>query len=62
MSNAVIIEAAINGGTPKSRNPNTPRTPAEIVADALKCFAAGAGIPAPHNHRPSSLRRPGVFT
>jgi len=52
MSNAVIIEAAINGGTPKSRNPNTPRTPAEIVADALKCFAAGAGIVHNHNVEP----------
>ncbi|MBT5773910.1 MAG: 3-keto-5-aminohexanoate cleavage protein, partial [Dehalococcoidia bacterium] len=30
----VIIEASLNGGTPKSVNPNVPRTPAEIAADA----------------------------
>ncbi len=52
MSNPVIIEAAINGGTPKSRNPNAPRTPAEIAADGLKCFAAGAGIVHNHNDEP----------
>lgn len=52
MSNEVIIEAAINGGTPKSRNPNVPRIPAEIVADGLKCFAAGAAIVHNHNDEP----------
>ena len=52
MSIPVIIEAAINGGTPKSRNPNAPRTPAEITADGLKCFAAGAGIVHNHNDEP----------
>ena len=44
----VIIEAAINGGTSKSRNPNVPHAPAEIAADALRCFASGAAIV--HNH------------
>ena len=39
MPNPVIIEAAINGGTPKSRNPNSPRTPAEI-AERLKTLPA----------------------
>lgn len=52
MNNPVIIEAAINGGTPKSRNPNSPRTPAEIASDGLKCFAAGAGIVHNHNDEP----------
>ena len=28
---AKLIEAAINGGTPRSRNPHAPRTPAEIA-------------------------------
>jgi 3-keto-5-aminohexanoate cleavage enzyme len=46
--NAVIIEAAINGVTPKARNPHVPCEPAEIAADALACFAAGAAIV--HNH------------
>lgn len=45
---AVIIEAAINGGTPKSRNVSVPRTPAEVTTDALRCLEAGAAIV--HNH------------
>src|SRR5262245_35400933 len=44
----VIIEAAINGATPKARNPHVPIVPDEIAADALRCMAAGAGII--HNH------------
>ena len=47
-SEPVIIEAAINGATTKERNPNVPRTPDEIAADALACFEAGAAII--HNH------------
>jgi len=46
--NPVIIEAAINGGTTRERNPSVPRTPAEVTADALRCFEAGAAIV--HNH------------
>jgi 3-keto-5-aminohexanoate cleavage enzyme len=48
MSTPVIIEAAINGGNTKDRNPHTPTTPDEIAADALACIAAGAAIV--HNH------------
>ncbi len=44
----VIIEAAINGIANKARNPHVPCEPAEIAADALACFAAGAAIV--HNH------------
>ena len=40
----VVIEAALNGATPKSRNPRVPTTPDEIAADALACMAAGAAI------------------
>jgi len=63
MSTGVIIEAAINGATPKSRNPNSPRTPAEIASDGLRCFAAGAGIVHNHNDEPvvggsSGVHRP----
>ena len=47
-SSPVIIEAAINGATPKRRNPNVPIEPSEISADSLACFAAGAAII--HNH------------
>lgn len=49
----VIIEAALNGGTPKSRNPNVPRTPAEIAADAVRCIDAGATIV--HNHNDDAV-------
>ena len=44
----VIIEAAINGSTTTEQNPNVPRSPDEIAASALACFAAGAAIV--HNH------------
>ena len=44
----VIIEAAINGATPKARNPHVPITAAEIAADALRCAAAGAAVV--HSH------------
>jgi 3-keto-5-aminohexanoate cleavage enzyme len=47
-TDAVIIEAAINGATTKERNANVPRTPQEIATDALACFEAGAAII--HNH------------
>jgi uncharacterized protein (DUF849 family) len=48
----LIIEAALNGGTPKSRNPNVPRTPAEIAAEAIRCVDAGAAIVHNHNDEP----------
>ena len=48
VDDAVIIEAAINGVTPKSRNPHVPIAPDEIAADARACFDAGAAIV--HNH------------
>ena len=40
----LIIEAAINGMTPKTVNPAVPRSGDEIVVDALACLAAGASI------------------
>lgn len=48
MHDPVIIEAAINGATPKARQPHVPRTDDEIVADALACLDAGASIV--HHH------------
>jgi len=44
----VIIEVALNGPTTKDKNPHVPRTPDEIVSDALACIDAGAAIV--HNH------------
>jgi len=46
----VLIEAAINGGTTKARNPNVPLTPEEIRDDAARCLDAGATIIHAHNH------------
>jgi 3-keto-5-aminohexanoate cleavage enzyme len=48
----VIIEAALNGGTPTARNPHVPRSVDAIVADALACIAAGAAIVHNHNDEP----------
>ncbi len=52
MSAPVIIEAAINGGTPKSRNPNSPRSVEEIAADAIRAVDSGAAIVHNHNDDP----------
>ncbi len=48
MHEPLIIEAAINGGTPKSRNRHVPRTVDEVVECAKACVEAGATIV--HNH------------
>lgn len=45
----VIIEAAINGGSSKRRNPNVPREPSEIIEDTVRCLDAGAAIIHAHN-------------
>lgn len=50
----VIIEAAVNGATPKHRNPHVPRTPAEISADIDACLDAGAAIVHNHNDEPNA--------
>jgi len=49
----LIIEAAINGATPKAQNPHVPRSVAEIVEDACACLAAGAAIV--HNHNDETI-------
>jgi len=45
----VIIEAAINGGSSKRRNPNVPRKPSEIIDSTYRCLDAGASIIHAHN-------------
>ena len=49
----VIIEAAINGATPRSVNPTVPRTPTEIAACALECLDRGAAVVHNHNDEPN---------
>jgi uncharacterized protein (DUF849 family) len=46
----VLVEAAVNGGTTRDRNPHVPISPEEIAADARGCFDAGATIVHAHNH------------
>lgn len=50
MEKPVIIEVALNGATPTSRNPHSPQTQAALVADAIRCIEAGASIV--HTHAP----------
>jgi 3-keto-5-aminohexanoate cleavage enzyme len=45
----VIIECAVNGATPRHRNPHVPITPDEIATVGLACFAAGASIVHQHD-------------
>jgi 3-keto-5-aminohexanoate cleavage enzyme len=46
---AVVIEAAINGGTLPEKNPHVPRMPEAITRDALTCLRAGASVIHAHN-------------
>jgi uncharacterized protein (DUF849 family) len=50
----LVIEAALNGATQKSRNPHVPRTPQEIAASACACLEAGATVV--HNHNDDGFR------
>ena len=49
----LIVEAAINGGTPKSRNPNVPRSVPEIVESACAAIEAEAVVVHNHNDEPN---------
>ena len=53
MSKPVVIEAAINGATPQSRNPHSPRSVEEIALDAVRALDAGAAIV--HNHNDDNV-------
>jgi uncharacterized protein (DUF849 family) len=48
-SDAVILEVAVNGGTPRAANPLVPVTPDEIAVDALHCLDGGAAIVHQHD-------------
>lgn len=48
MGDELFIDAAINGVVRKDDNPHVPRSPDEIVRDAVACFAAGAAVVHPH--------------
>ena len=53
MQEPLIIEAALNGGTPKTRNRHVPRTVKEVVASAIACVEAGAIIVHSHTDDPN---------
>lgn len=49
----VIVTIAPTGGMAfKSQNPNLPTQPAEIAADVVRCWKAGASVAAIHARRP----------
>src|SRR5262249_39274643 len=52
MSDKVIIKAAVNGGRRREDNPNIPLTPAEVAAEAVRCYEAGASIVHYHARTP----------
>jgi 3-keto-5-aminohexanoate cleavage enzyme len=47
-STGVIIEVALNGLTPATKNPHSPWEPVDIARSAVACLDAGAAIV--HNH------------
>lgn len=49
----LVIEVAINGATPRDRNPAVPVEPDEVAADALRCLAEGAAVVHTHSDRPA---------
>ena len=52
MDSPVILELALNGATPRERNPHVPRSPAEITDVACAALEAGAAIVHNHNDEP----------
>ena len=52
MPDPVILELAVNGATPRSRNRHVPRDPDEIAEVALAGVALGASIIHSHNDEP----------
>jgi hypothetical protein len=52
MPDPVILELAVNGATPRSRNRHVPRDPDEIAEVALAAVELGASIIHNHNDEP----------
>ncbi len=50
MTTPVIIEAALNGVSSRSRNPEVPITPAELATAGIACVDAGATVVHTHAH------------
>ena len=52
MTSPVIVELALNGATPRTRNRHVPRAPEEIAEVALEGIDLGASIVHNHNDEP----------
>ncbi|MEQ3554272.1 3-keto-5-aminohexanoate cleavage protein [Pseudonocardia nematodicida] len=52
MASPVILEVALNGATPRERNPHVPRSPGEITEQACEALGLGAAIVHNHNDEP----------
>jgi uncharacterized protein (DUF849 family) len=52
MTSPVVVELALNGATPRTRNRHVPRAPEEIAAVALEAIDLGASIVHNHNDEP----------
>ena len=52
MPDPVILELAVNGSTPRSRNRHVPRDPGEIAEVAVAGVELGASIVHSHNDEP----------
>jgi 3-keto-5-aminohexanoate cleavage enzyme len=52
MPDPVIVELAVNGATPRSRNRHAPRDPGEIAEVARADVELGASIVHSHNDEP----------
>lgn len=65
MARPIVIEAALNGGTPRRIAPHVPKTVDEIVADGIACLEAGASIIHHHNDEPvlggDGMHAPGPY-
>jgi 3-keto-5-aminohexanoate cleavage enzyme len=52
VADKILIKACLNGGRGREESPNVPWTPAEIAAEAQRCFDAGACVVHMHARTP----------
>ena len=52
MPDKILIKACLNGGRGREESPNVPWTPAEVAAEAQRCYDAGACVVHMHARTP----------
>jgi len=52
LGDTIIIKACLNGFRRRTDNPNIPYTPAEVAAEARRCYEAGASVVHIHARTP----------